>query len=96
MKFRKRPVVIDAVGWYGKYTDSGEWPGWFSEAVESGVIRQGETDGQIRIKTLEGDLTAESGYVIIRGVKGEIYGCRRDIFDATYEPVAEVDSTVMG
>jgi hypothetical protein len=87
MKFRKKPVVIEAVTWYGKYTSPGEWPDWFNDAVRSGVIRQGETDGEIRIKTLEGELTAESGSIIIQGVRGEIYPCRWDVFDATYEPV---------
>lgn len=46
-------------------------------------------EGKIVIETLEGDITASLGDWIIKGVKGEFYPCKPDIFDATYEP-AEV------
>lgn len=82
MKFRKKPVVIDAV-----LFRSGEQPHEFSADVRAGVVRYPE-DGTMLIKTLEGEMSAQSGDWIIRGVKGELYPCKPDIFAATYE-VAE-------
>lgn len=45
--------------------------------------------GGIDIRTLEGTMTALYGDWIIKGIKGEIYPCRNDIFEATYEKVVE-------
>ena len=44
-------------------------------------------DGKMRIPTLEGEMTASRRDWIIRGIAGEIYPCKPDIFEATYEPV---------
>jgi hypothetical protein len=44
-------------------------------------------DGRIVIRTLEGDMKASLGDWVIRGLVGEFYACREDIFNATYEPV---------
>jgi hypothetical protein len=94
MMYRKKPVVIEAVTWYGKYTDGTEWPGWFREAVDAGVLFRSVGLGDspefsaLQVKTLEGVMTANVGDKIIRGVKGEIYPCKPDIFEATYEAVA--------
>lgn len=84
MRFRKKPVVIEAVQFDGVR----EIPG----VVISPVIEPTEANptgvyGQIR--TLEGVMTCIVGDWIITGVKGEVYPCRPDIFAATYEPVAE-------
>lgn len=86
-KYRKRPVIIDAVTWNGKYTSPGEWPEWFNDAIHNGsvcVYRLG-----LIVKTLEGEMQAGIGDKIICGVKGEIYPCKPDIFDISYEPVVE-------
>jgi hypothetical protein len=89
MKFRKKPVVIDAVTWYGKYSGGTGWPDWFRDAMDNGGIGLGPGNGcgsfKLHIHTLEGMMTADSGDKIIRGVKGEIYPCKPDIFEATYE-----------
>lgn len=87
MEFRKKPVVIEAVTWYGKYTDGTEWPDWFRAAVDNGTIYQ-DIKANLIVKTLEGDHRADIGDKIIQGVKGELYPCKPDIFDATYEPVS--------
>lgn len=90
MKFRKRPVVVEAVQ-VSKIlaaADSGEarklWPSWIMEAFEKSVISF-KVDSVV-IKTLEGDHLGEYADWIIRGVKGELYPCKPDIFEATYEP----------
>lgn len=103
MKFRKKPVVIEAVevtaaDYNPRYIDS-PWDGcpfseippeWLCKAVDDGTVtphnRGGSDYAQWDIKTLEGTMTAQPGDYIIRGIKGELYPCRGDIFEATYEP----------
>ena len=75
--FRKKPVVIEAVQF-----DPDNWAA--TEGVE--IIRLEYGGAVARIKTLEGTMLAQPGDWIIRGVKGELYPCKPDIFDATYEP----------
>ena len=83
-KFRKKPVVIEAVQWKGRKIICPPGPEWFADAEENGtMVLAGDT---LRIKTLEGEMIANPGAWIIRGVKGEIYPCKPDIFEATYEP----------
>lgn len=81
MKFRKKPVVIEAF----QYRQS-EQPSELCDDVIAGRVRYPE-DGTILIMTLEGSMTGQPGDWIIRGVKGELYPCKPDIFAATYEPV---------
>ena len=90
MQYRKKPVVIEAVQWNGKYTSPGEWPDWFNEACKSGVITEASA-GSIWIKTLEGGHIGSIGDMIIRGVQGELYPCKPDIFEKTYELVGNQD-----
>lgn len=78
-KYRKKPVVIEA--WQN--SDENEFPEWVSKAD---VGR--EPGGVILINTLEGVMKAMPGDYIIQGVQGEVYPCKPDIFEATYE-VAE-------
>ncbi|MFD2248884.1 hypothetical protein FHS82_000993 [Pseudochelatococcus lubricantis] len=80
-KFRKKPVVIEAV-----QLRPGEEPYELSQAVVNGVVRYTE-DGSVLIKTLEGVMSASPGDWIIRGVNGELYPCKPDIFEKTYEAV---------
>lgn len=88
-QFRKKPVVIDAFLWTGG-PDQTEDPIWIIEAMKAGKVwfyKVGGNDGVImKIATLEGVMTAQSGDWIIKGVKGEIYPCKPDIFAATYSP----------
>ena len=90
MKYRKKPVVIDAVLWCGIYP-TGQWPDWFHRAVGSGKVLP-KSDDSLSILTLEGEMRGEKGDWIIKGIKGEIYPCKPDIFEATYEPVKEKQS----
>lgn len=84
-RFQKRPVVIDAIQFHGTY-DSYEdivaaFGPWHMYWVPDLNI--------LRIKTLEGPVTAASGDWIIRGVANELYPCRDDIFRATYDEVCD-------
>lgn len=79
MKFRKKPVVIDAVQYTGQHID-GVCTG---ECVGNGY----EVNAAPHIHTLEGDHTVSMGDWVITGVKGEKYPCKPDIFEATYEAV---------
>ncbi len=80
MKFRKKPIVIDA--WKIKGSEA---EGELAYAAADGLIRYCE-DGSILIKTPEGTMQGFVGDWIIRGVKGELYPCKPDIFEKTYEP----------
>jgi len=88
-KFRKKPVVIEAVQ-YGRRFD---WPDWFADAVSANkiiVYGTGKFHNPIdacyaTIKTLEGDHRCDEGDWVIKGVKGEFYPCKPDIFAMTYE-----------
>lgn len=87
MKYRKKPVVIDAFKWTSDVNQT-EDPTWIVEAIKDGRIYfegQGNENVLMRIETLEGVMAANRGDFIIRGVKGEIYPCKPDIFKATYE-----------
>lgn len=80
MNYTKKPVTIQAVKWNGE--DISEPSVWFSKAIDDGSAR---IEGNcIKIKTLEGEMTASPGDYIIKGIKGEIYPCKPDIFEASY------------
>lgn len=84
-KFRKKPVVIEAFRWPTQGQEL--WPTWFTAAVRSRDAIPNASHDRCEIRTLEGSMWAESGDMIIRGVKGELYPCKPDIFAATYEAV---------
>lgn len=90
-KYRKKPVVIEAFKWTGG-PEQNEDPNWIVEAINNGDVtfighRAGVGKLVMGIQTLEGLMTAQPGDYIIRGVQGEIYPCKPDIFEATYEKV---------
>lgn len=85
-KFRKKPVVVEAF----KLDGNRPYPAWFNDAFEEGIVDwRGSSEGtHLVIQTLEGEMIATEGHhYIIKGVQGEIYPCRVDIFEATYEAV---------
>ncbi len=84
MKFRKKPVVIEAVQW------TGDNPNEVLELADFKIaIGLFETRRVVEIETLEGTMRGEIGDWIIKGVKGEFYPCKPDIFEATYDRVGE-------
>jgi hypothetical protein len=92
-KFRKKPVVIEAFEWKPNAPMTADVPLWYDEACMARNAYP-ESDGTLSIKTLEGTMVAQPGDWIIRGVKGEIYPCKPDIFAATYECAAVPASPV--
>lgn len=80
-EFRKKPVVIEAHPWQDAMT--AELRDWFGTSEWTHDLR----NGNLYIHTLEGVMTVDVGDWIIRGVAGEFYPCKPDIFAATYEPV---------
>jgi hypothetical protein len=78
-KYRKKPVVIEAVQWTGNNDDD------IMEFVSTGRFGDDDDDG-VYIMTLEGEMRASVGDYIIKGVQGEFYPCKPDIFEQTYEP----------
>lgn len=84
-KFRKKPVVIEAI----RLPERGESGQKVADLFDfiNGCEWELSKDG-LKITTLEGVMLASPGDWIIRGVKGEYYPCKPDIFAATYEPVA--------
>ncbi len=91
-KFRKKPVVIEAFQWNGEHgrTYVGIFPEWFVVAAKIGEVTYQPMREVLEIITLEGKMCAERGDWIIRGIKGELYPCKPDIFAATYES-ADID-----
>lgn len=91
MKYQKKPIVIEAFKWTGG-PDQTEDPVWIVDAIKRGdVTFDKDTDStpNMLIKTLEGIMVANVGDYIIQGIKGELYPCKADIFEASYDRVAE-------
>ena len=95
-KYRKKPVVIEAFKYDGdlKGADGKYYvPDWAVQAFEKGVLFYElqlsplHLPYELYIKTLEGNIHTSVGDYIIRGVKGELYPCKPDIFEKTYEEV---------
>ena len=90
-RFRKKPVEVEAI------QNTGDWApimAWLDEVTGHPVrVPFGQqpsithnADGSLNIYTLEGPLRADVGDWIIRGIRGEFYPCKPDIFEATYDP----------
>ena len=89
MLFRKKPVVIEAFKWTADVNQE-EDPEWIVEKIKQGFVyfeNSGTPQIKMKIATLEGVMTADIGDWIIKGIKGEIYPCKPDIFSVTYEEV---------
>ena len=93
MKYRKKPIVVEA---FRMGIDP--IPKWFTEQNRFSSVRLSyiSTDEiKAEIVTPEGTMEAHSGDYIIRGVKGEIYPCKPDIFEMTYEKVMPYEKMMM-
>lgn len=102
--FRKKPVEVEAMCFAIDATNATPIVDWITandgkarhiEALSIGLSGAGQPDAtrtspdRIAIHTLEGVITASPGDWVIRGVQGEFYPCKPDIFEATYEPVSQ-------
>ena len=78
-KFRKKPVMIEAIQWTGNNLEEiKDFMGYYEYAKKNLIIH-----------TLEGKMIAQVNDWIIHGVQGEYYPCKPDIFEKTYEPVVD-------
>lgn len=99
MKYRKKPVVVDAVQWTGQncremydfLTNETLNDEYMTAEGEYFYIDHSKVEGGLVIKTLEGEHIASIGDYIIKGVKGEFYPCKKEIFEETYEIVDPSD-----
>lgn len=82
MKYVKKPIPIEAF----KYGFE-QPPEWFEEACAKRIVQCPAKGGGLVIETLEGQMWADVGSYIIKGVGGELYPCRGDIFEETYERI---------
>lgn len=95
MKYRKKPVVIEAVKWTGDnhremfdfLTNGTKHDDPIETSGDNFYIDHYKIEGGLIIKTLEGEHLASIGDYIIKGVAGEFYPCKPDIFENTYEEV---------
>ena len=91
--YRKKPVVIEALLYRGNGDAARREVGEFMGVLPRWAFPVGLA---LHISTLEGDMVAQPGDYIIKGIAGEFYPCKPDIFKATYEPVSSVGDYVPG
>lgn len=93
-KYRKKPVEVEAIQWTGDNTlqvirfmgQDVDFDRYMERDKFSDYVDYARKEG-LKIHTLEGEMTASVGDYIIKGVQGEFYPCKPDIFEATYEKV---------
>ena len=93
-KYKKKPVIIEAIQYTGDNLQEvldftgkhPSWNHWFKDFDDYKNHVESE-NGVFKIKTLEGDHNAQIGDFIIKGVHGEFYPCKPDIFEKTYEAI---------
>lgn len=88
-KFRKKPVVIEAIQWDGTAHSTLMIQNFMGQDLELKPNQQGTVTDRyfLMIPTLESPHEASAGDWIIKGVNGEFYPCKPDVFEKTYEPV---------
>lgn len=82
MKYRKKPVIVEAVLWDG--CNISELRQFLSDGIF--FFDEKRVKGGLIVKTLEGENSASIGDYIVKGVDGEFYPCKPDVFEKTYEP----------
>ncbi len=87
MRYRKKPVEVEALRLDGNYVEIAEWIVGAGRDAAIGEAPDGHV--ALWINTLEGQMRADPGDYIIRGVQGEFYPCKPDVFEATYEAVEQ-------
>ena len=93
MKYRKRPVEVEALQWDGSdhramfdFLDGSHRSSMASSGTNF-YIDHSKVQGGLVIKTLEGECIARIGEYIVKGIKGEFYPCKTDIFEMSHDPV---------
>jgi hypothetical protein len=90
MRYRKKPAVVEAFQMTETHRwDNRDWPNWLHEAWNKDYTETGAfwcaPDGQLIVNTLNGMVTVAFDEWIVRGVEGELYPCKPEIFEQTYE-----------
>lgn len=88
MKARKKPIVVDVVQWLPERKPT-DFPDWFWAEFGPHPERFNSDLSTLTIPTLEGRMICRHGDWIIRGVQGELYPCKPDIFAATYDLIKD-------
>ena len=95
-KYRKKPVVIEAMQWKDGFLQDENSMIYVSDWVPKVVFSINYVNGdpaygemELYLKTLEGLMKVSEGDYVIKGIQGEYYACKPDIFEATYEEVKE-------
>lgn len=95
MKYRKKPVEVEAFQFKKETFNRESCPDWLEKAMRKGVaVFWSQHGGDViggRIVTLEGEMEVSEFDYIIQGVHGELYPCKPDIFELTYEEVGNVN-----
>lgn len=92
MKYKKKPIVVEAVQWNGLNLE--EIKDFVGDSLIYNIndaawkVGKDAPTVHIKIKTLEGTMIAKTGDYIIRGVNGEIYPCKAEVFWRSYEEVS--------
>ena len=94
MRFRKKPIVIEAMQWDGSDKSAQEILNWANQRWLYAANNHDKLVTKMIIPTLEGGHKAVPGDWIIKGIKGEFYPCKPDIFEATYETCTDLDDRV--
>lgn len=88
MKYKKKPVVVEAFQYNGDLNGKYQAPDWALEAYKKGILYYAsrlDDQPELFIETLEGTHHVSVGDYIIRGIQGELYPCKPDIFSETYD-----------
>lgn len=88
-KYKKRPVVVEAIQWDGKNIEEVKEFVAEDKFIISPFSNKitGQVENMLLVKTLEGEMIASPGDFIIKGIEGEFYPCSPDVFEKTYEIV---------
>lgn len=95
MKYRKKPMEVEAYQYTGHFRQIRQTPEWIVDAIKAGILHFNrvsfESQPELFLDTLEGTHRVRIGDYIVKGVRGELYNCKPDIFELTYEKIENED-----
>lgn len=95
--YRKRPVTIEAMRFSGNSIELQDVYAWVESGVGRENLRMDFYTGDLIVRTLEGDMRCAYGDWVIKGIKGEFYPCKNEVFQLTYELVPpEIQDEIPG
>lgn len=90
-KYRKKPVEIEAMQWDGSLYVAGRIASWVGDSGHEATFVSSQHDPALIINTLEGKMHVSKGDYVIKGIKGEFYPCKPDIFEDSYDKVTSTE-----